>query len=59
MRIHYDPHIMEASQKHICSILLNKCHDCVKIKMMTDEEDQERTPHLEKDCNFETDEGGY
>lgn len=50
---------MEASQKHICSILLDKCHDCVKIKMMTDEGDQGRTPHLEKDCNFKTDEGGY
>lgn len=31
------------SQKHICSLLLNKCHDCMKIKIMK-EGDWEETP---------------
>lgn len=34
--IHYDPHV---SQKHICSLLLNKCQDCTRMKRMKD------TPH--------------
>lgn len=25
--------------------LLNKCHECMRIKMMRDEADQEKTPH--------------
>lgn len=39
---------MEASQEHICSLLLNKCHDRTRIKTTKD---------WEKDCNFKRDYG--
>lgn len=34
---------MEASQKHICSLVMNKCHDCKRTKVMKDVADKERT----------------
>lgn len=44
--IHYDPHITEASQKHICSLLLNRCRDCTRTKTAKDEANQEeKHPH--------------
>lgn len=45
MHIHYDPHIMEVSQKHICPHSLNKCHDCMRINKMKAEAEQENMPH--------------
>lgn len=33
--------LWKQSQKHICSLLLNKCHVCMRIKMMKDEADWE------------------
>lgn len=45
--------IMEESQKHICSFLLNKCHDCMRKKLKVDADQESISRAILTNNNWE------